>query len=428
MMKRFRILLFFALVLTSWVRAEDFLNIATLLNSSDTESVFESAGVSDVRKNVEENAAKSLFHALFYVGVEGINEGKPLIEKENLAYTGSFFNQQARYTFYVVNIEPVSKIKKTDNTFRATYKVRVRMQKLLTDLKANKVYGITADKGFNNLETEDVKMAENIVLPTIIVVPYRRAGENFSAILQNDYDRRIAVAKVQDGFESRDITTVDLQAKIDAVNRRAAYEQNAGAADSNDKQLLLTSGADVYVTVDMQKDIQASGSRVTLILKAYETSSGNVLASKTVTPVRRFQTTAIDALCAYAVQDNIQPFLNDIVKNFTPSNGTRVVLQFAIDGTSATTMNDPVGLNNYSLSNTVRNWVRKNAYMGKYHLQGVMDDSMIFDYVMIPPKDADGLRMDAAQFAFLIESYLKEEVDISCATRVDGNNIMVTIY
>lgn len=417
-----------SLVLVSVAGAEDYLDLVTLLKTSGAESVFETAGVSDARKDVEENAVKSLFHALFYTGVEGVNDGKPLIEKENLTYTNSFFNKQARYTFYVVSVEPVGKIKKTDDTFRATWQVRIRLQKLLTDLKTNKVYGVITDNGFSNLATEDVKSAENIVLPTIIVVPYRRDGESFASILQNDYDRRIAVAKVQDGFESRDITTVDLQAKIDAVGRRTAYEQNSGAADSNDKQLLLTSGADVYVTVDVNKDVQSSGSRVTLVMKAYETSSGSVLASKTATPVRRFQTTATDALCAYAVQDNIQPFLDDIVKNFTPSAGIRVVLQFAIDGASMTTMNDPVGPNNYSLSNTIRNWVRKNAYMGKYHLQGVMDDSMIFDYVMIPPKDTDGLRMDAAQFAFVVESFLKEEVKINCSTRVDGNNILVTIY
>ena len=49
---------------------------------------------------------------------------------------------------------------------------------------------------------------------------------------------------------------MDLQGKIDAVARRAAYEQNAGAAESSDKQLLMTSGADVYVTVDINKDIK----------------------------------------------------------------------------------------------------------------------------------------------------------------------------
>jgi hypothetical protein len=119
--------------------------------------------------------------------------------------------------------------------------------------------------------------------------------------------------------------------------------------------------------------------------------------------------------------------LEDIIKNFKPAGGTRVVLLFAIDGSSSATMNDPAGTRGYALSNVLRQWVRKNAYQGKYHLQGIMDESMIFDYVTIPPKDADGIRMDAAEFAFILEQYLKEEEGIDCKMRVDGNNILVTI-
>lgn len=426
-MKKLLSLTFITLALATMARAEVYTDAASVLQTAGAETIFETSGVSDSKKTVEANALKSLFHQLFYVGVEGVNNGQPLVVKENMAYTNGFFNDQARYTFYVVGKpEPYDKTTKLGSNYRATYKVRIRLQKLLTDMKTNGVY---ADKSkVENLSTADVHDAQNIVLPTIIVVPYKKAGESYSSILQNDYDRRIAVSSVQSGFEKINITTVDLQAKIDAVQRRAAYEQNSNAADSNDKQLLMTSGADVYVTVDMNKDIQPSGSRVSIIMKAYETASGSILASKTAAPTRRYQTTATDALCKYAVDDNIKAFLDDIVKNFKPANGTRVVLQFAIDGSSSTTMNDQMGRNNYSLSNIIRQWVRKNAYEGKFHLQGVMDESMIFDYVMIPPKDEDGLRMDAAQYAFIIEQYLKETENINCSTRVDGNNILVTIY
>ena len=306
----------------------------------------------------------------------------------------------------------------------ATFQITIRLQQLLNDMKRNKVYNEDAIYG---VEATEVRETEDVVLPTVMVVPYKRDGESYSKILQSDYDRRIAVSSVQDGFEQRNISTVDLQGKIDAVARRMAYEQNAGNADSSDKQLLMTSGADVYVTVDINKDIKPEGSRVALILKAYETASGNIIASKTATPVRRFSTTAIDALCKHTVDGYLQEFLDDIVKNFRPAGGTHVVLQFSIGGSSYMTMNSSAGANGYSLSNIIRQWVRKNAYQGKYHLQGVMDESMIFDYVTIPPKDTDGLRMDAAQFGFLLEQYLKESEGIGCSVRVDGNNILVTI-
>ena len=425
-MKRIYSILLCSLALAFHAGAEEYLDMATLVSIQGNNAVFESTGTGEKNKDIEENAQKSLFHLLFYRGVDGVNDGKPLVVKENKIYTNSFFNETNRYVAYVVpkSVSPVGKAVKAGNGKMATYQMTIRLQQLINDMKRNKVYFEDERDG---VDATQVRETNDVVLPTVIVVPYKRDGESYSKILQSDYDRRIAVSSVQNGFEQKNITTVDLQGKLDAVNRRSAYEQNASVAGSNDKQLLLTSGADVYVTVDINKDIKPEGSRVALILKAYETASGSILASKTAAPVRRFQSNAIDVLCKYAVDDCIEAFMEDIVKNFRPAGGTRVVLQFAIAGTSPLTMNSPAGRQGYSLSNVLRQLVRKNAYQGKYHLQGVVDESIIFDYVTIPPKDADGLHMDAAQFAFILEQYLKETEGIDCTLRVDGNNIMVTI-
>ena len=424
-MKRHLIISVF-LTLALVARAEEYLDMGTLISMQGGTAVFQSTGVGEKTKDIEANAQKSLFHQLFYKGVDGVNDGNPLVVTENKIYTNSFFNETNRYVAYVVpnSVNPVGKPVKAGNGKMTTYQITVRLQQLINDMKRNKVYSEDALVG---VDATEVRETEGVVLPTVIVVPYKRDGESYSKILQNDYDRRIAVSSVQNGFEKRNITTVDLQGKIDAVARRAAYEQNAGTAESSDKQLLMTSGADVYVTVDINKDIKPEGSRVALILKAYETASGSILAAQTATPIRRFSTTAIDALCKHTVDGYLQEFLDDIVKNFRPAGGTRVVLQFAIGGSSMMTMNTAAGAHGYSLGNIIRQWVRKNAYEGKYHLQGAIDESMIFDYVTIPPKDTDGLRMDAAQFAFILEQYLKEEEGVDCSMRVDGNNIMVTI-
>lgn len=425
-MKRIYSIILVLLALVIVARAEDFLDMANFVSMQGNNAIFESTGQGDKTKDIEANAQKSLFHQLFYKGVDGINDGKPLVVKENKVYTNSFFNETARYVAYVVpkSVQATGKTIKAGSGKMCSYRMTIRIQQLINDMKRNGVY---AEDPIIGVTATQVRETEGLVLPTVIVVPYKREGESYAKILQNDYDRRVAVSVVQDGFESKNITTVDLQGKIDAVNRRSAYEQNAANAESNDKQLLKTSGADVYVTVDLNKDMTREGSRVTLIMKAYETASGSILASKTATPVRRFQTNATDALCKYTLQDHLPAFLDDIINNFKPAGGTRVVLQFAIDGNSSITMNDPAGTRGYSLSNVIRQWVRKNAYQGKYHLQGIVDESIIFDYVTIPPKDTDGIRMDAAEFAFILEQYLKEEEGIDCKMRVDGNNILVTI-
>ncbi len=409
------------------LQAENYLQMVTLKGQQGAAATFQSTGLHSEKKQVMGNAARSVFYTLFYMGVEGVNEGRPLVVNEKKAFTNQFIDDGSDfYTYYVVDCVETEKPKKQGNNFRGIYQVQINLKKLMTDLEKNGIYQ-TPDLT-TQVAASDVRAAENLVTPTVMVVPYKKEGESYQAILQTDPDRRIAVAKVQGGFESRNITTVDLEAKMSATQRRNAYEQNSGAADSNDKQLLLSSGADVYVTVDITKETTEAGSRVSLAMKAYETASGSVVASSTATPVRYYKTTATDALCSYAIEDALQPFLDDICKNFRPAGGTRVVLQFAIDANSANTMNTNMGRQNYTFSNIVRQWVRKNSYQGKYHLQGVMDESMIFDYVTIPPKDQDGLRMDAAQYAFLLEQYLKETEGIDCSSRVDGNNILFTIY
>lgn len=402
--------------------AQEYMQIVSLEDTDGIEATFISAGISEKKADVGANAAKSVFYTLFYRGVAGINDGKPLVTHENKLYTNQFFNSTARYTFYTVSSVDVEKPKKSGSIFRGTYRVRIYMKRLVDDMVSNDVF-------HPKLTVYDVDEMEEVTKPTIIVVPYRKSGESYEAVLQGDFDRRIAVSKVQNGFEARNITTIDLQAKLDAVRRRSDYEDNQATAESSDKQLLLTSGADVYVTVDLKKEQNlARGARVALIMKAYETATGNVLASKEGWTMY-FRTEATDLLCGYAVEDELPGFLDDICKNFTKrlSHGSRVVLQFAIGGTSVVTFSDPVGSQGYSLSNVIRQWVRRNAYEGKYHLQGIVEESMIFDYVMIPPLDEDGLVMDAAQYAFLIESYLKEDQNVSCSSRIDGNNILITI-
>ncbi len=425
-MRRYLILSFMVLLSIS-ITAEEYLGMCSLISKDDRNATFESAGMSAKSRLVEENAIHSLFHALFYSGIEGINNGQPLVQKENKTYTNGFFNEQAKYSFYIISKEPIEKVQKLGNDYRATYKVQIRLSKLIADLKMNKVYVDTSNP--MTMSASDVQTTSNMVLPTIIVVPFRTPEYNsFAEILQNDYDRRVAVNAVQKGFEDKNITTIDLMSKISAAQRVSQYDKNAGAGQSSDRALLQQSGADIYVEVDVLKDVQQSGSRVSLTLKAYETASGSIVANQVATTNRRYQTIATDVLCAYAVQDNIDAFMEQIMKNFAPSKGTRVSLSVSIDGSATRTMNDPAGSKGYALSNVIRQWVRKNAYEGKFHMQGMVDDNMTFDYIMIPPIDEDGLRMDAAQFSFMLEEYLKESENIPCSARLEGNKIMITIY
>ena len=421
-MKRIFILILAACVLSVSVSAQEYVQIVTLENADDVSATFTSVGVSKKAKDVEENAVLSLFYTLFYEGVDGVNADHPLITTDNPDYVNTFMT--SRYPFFVKSVVELEKpVKNVNKIYQGTYAITIVYSNLIKDLERNKLHKSREPE----VKYSDVEYEAGMVLPTIMVVPYKRDGETYSSVLENDFDRRIAVSKVQDGFESRNVTTIDVEAKINAVRRNAQF--GANDANSNDKQLLMNSGSDVYVVVDLKKDVTSEGARVSLIMKAYETASGSVLASKDAI-TRRFPRASTDELCSYAIQDNIPAFLDDICKNFSKqaSTGKRVALQFAFDGASSMSMNDRVGSNNLPLSNQIHQWVRKNAHNGKYHLQGIVDTSMIFDYVTIPPRAEDGMVMDAVQYGFVIESWLNDTLGVPCSSRFDGNTIYITIY
>ena len=406
------------------VNAEDFLQIVSLESEQGTQAVFTSAGMGASKEEAEVNAVKSLFYTLMFQGVDGVNGDKPLVVADNKVYTNSFFNRQARYNVYVVGSERVGKFEKIGDSFQVTMKVTIRLRQLVGDVQKNtkpetKVTTVTPPEGPGGTANIAAK-------PTIIVVPYKKDGESYKAILENDFDKRIAVSEVKKEFENLGIKTIDLQGRLDATNRGMQYDDNIGTAESNDKQMLLSSGADVYVIVDLKKDVTAEGSRVALIMEARETASGTMWASENGW-TKRYPTNATDQLCAFAVKDNLPPFLAQIEKNY--ANPINAVLRVAVDGTSAVTLFDECD-NGERIIDAIQDWLDRNAHQGDYHLQGEMAESAIFDYVIIPRQDKNGYKMTTSKFARELRKHLISlgvQLDGATGVRIEGNTIMLTI-
>jgi len=66
-----------------------------------------------------------------------------------------------------------------------------------------------------------------VVQPKIMVIPYTKEGEDLRTVLENDENKRIAIAKIKDGFDSRGFTTVDFVAKL-----KAAKDNNLFTSDN----------------------------------------------------------------------------------------------------------------------------------------------------------------------------------------------------
>ena len=397
------------------LQAQDYLQIVTFESESGVNGVFITAGAADDKKGVESDAVKSLFYTLMFSGVEGVNNDKPLVYNSNPSYTNSFFNSAARYVGYVVEAKEVDKPKKVGGRYQGTYSVTIRLKQLINDVKKN--------TGGKEAEQKAEKEAKRLVpKPKIMVVPFRKDGEDYKAILENDRDLRAAVSEVQKGFEALDIETESILSSHNSNNRRAQYEESVDAASSNLKQLLLSADADVYVVVDLEKNISASGSSVSVILTAYETATDNIWATEN-SWTNRFNTTNITALCSYAVRDYLPSFLEQIVKNYNEPSS--IVIQFSVKNGSMVSMRDRCS-NGRRLSDVIQEWLDDNAHDGEYHVQGIVDESAVFDDVLIPKADEKGKKMNAEKFGSRLCDALYA-VGVDTEYNTEGNNVLITV-
>ena len=410
-------LLFFPLFLV----AQEYSTSVTYVRHTDDILTVQSVGLSKKKKDAVDYAVKSAFYTLLYRGISGYNDNKPLIQYDNKYYVNKLLD--SRYSMFVRNSTEIADTEREKSS--KLYKAQVEVDILIKSLMKDLVFEKLMDNPLSEITMQDTK--KEVGLPSITVVPYKLEDETYQSILQNDFDRRIAVARVQDGFNQLGATTIDFEARLEAMWRSQNF--NADVAESDERQLLQSTGADVYVTVDIKKDIsQSEGSRVSLIMKAYETASGNILASRQDW-TNRFYTDDLDQLCIYAVDSQLKGFLDDVALNFarTIKDGSSVVLRISQGVGSTTNLNSSIGATGYVLSNVIRRWVRGNAQDGRYHLQGVVAEEMIFDDVKIPSKDVDGLPMDAAQFGDNLLYYLNMELKVPCEMKLDGRTIYIIL-
>ncbi|MDR0895460.1 MAG: DUF6175 family protein [Prevotellaceae bacterium] len=416
-----RIILLCALLLGGSATAQDAYSTDVTCTSIDTDkwiATIEASAIADKKKEAPLLALKSIFNALFHSGVAGVLDGRALMTGNNDHYNRSFFS--SRYHLYVIDYtESGDKPQKIQGgMYKSRITARIQIKSLIQDLVDNKI-------GEWPPEMKPIeKIEEEIRLPSIMVVPYKGNTQlSYADILKNDFDLRMATSQVSNGFAQEGVHVINPEALVDAIERAGGFTAND--ADSNDRQLLMNSGADVYVIVDLKKEISPrQNSRVALIMSARELATGRELANRSGwTPSQR--TTDLAKLCAYAARLVLKDFLKDISTAFAQraEKGNTIVLRIGLADGALNTLESRVG-GNLTIAAQIRNWVRKNAKT--YHLQGSVAEALTFDTVQIPAKDTDGLPLDAATFGDNLVYFL-EGVGVTSTVRIDGNTVYITI-
>ena len=264
---------------------------------------------------------------------------------------------------------------------------------------------------------------EMIAMPTVMVVPFRKSGQSYEEAIRDNSDMRMAISKVNEGFIKQGVETKDL---LTSLNNANTYQVRMGDGMSLDDAILINSGADVSVSVDINQDVNDGGVRVSLTLQAIEIATGNTLATKSEISGRK-RTTA-DVLCGVMAQAMVGDFMKQISTRMATkiSTGQSVAVRFTIDPGSAINMDTEIN-NIMPLSDILVSWVKRHAKNGKYHTQGRTSTLLAFSDIFVDNSMEDGMQSDVNDFALALYQYLKG-LNLSVSRTITGNSIDVIIY
>ncbi len=278
---------------------------------------------------------------------------------------------------------------------------------------------------FFKLNAQDSTKAKVVtVQPKIMVIPFTKEGQDIRNILEADINKRVALSKVKEKFDLRGFTTVDFLAKLKAAKESNVFtEENQSDLKSS---LIQFSGADIYVTTEIDYQQSSNGNSITLVLSAFEVSTGNSLSNK-VGFSGKFFTDDVARLASRAVDNCVEEFLNVMQEKFTDivKNGRSIIVDIGFSQDSK--FNFSSEFSGLPLSDAIDEWFAKNAYKNNYHIQGTTSKRMILDDVKIPLKDTEtGANYNPNKFALALYRYFRE-LNLETTKDIKGGTIYITL-
>lgn len=272
-------------------------------------------------------------------------------------------------------------------------------------------------------------IAQNVVQPKIMVIPYTKEGEDIRTVLEADDNKRIVLTKIKEAFDERGVTTIDFIAKLKAIESGNVF--NLDNKQDAKSLIIDMSGADIYVEAEIIcQQGYVSGKeegRVKVVVTAYETATGASLANK-VGESGTFYTSDIGKLGMKAISSCADDFLRVIQTKFSDiaENGRSLMLQIGFEENSQYTMESDVGNQGLQLQDEIELWVEEHSYNGNYHLQGVSPMKMVFDDIKLPLSDETGKNYSPSKFGMEILRFFRSlNLQVSRSNR--GNTLYITI-
>lgn len=264
----------------------------------------------------------------------------------------------------------------------------------------------------------------NTVQPTIMVVPFTKEGEDIRRVLEDDVQKRAVLTSIKEAFDNRGFTTVDFLGKMRATSNQAAFNQ--GTQTDLVTEIVQNSGADIYITAEIDINKNSQGTAINIIMTGYDSSTGASLANK-IGNSGRFYTDDLTRLSDVAIKKNMDTFLDNLQTKFNDivANGRSIIVDVKFDEDSAHSMDED--FDGELLSDLIEMWMEDNAYKNYAHIAGTTNKGMLFDDVKIPLKDpTNGRNYNINRFASSFQKYLKS-LGLDVKRQSTGNQLYITI-
>lgn len=266
----------------------------------------------------------------------------------------------------------------------------------------------------------------NTVQPTIMVLPFTKEGQDIRTVLEDDFNKRIAITKVKESFDNRGFTTKDFVGSLKIALKETTL--NSGKKTDLKSNVIRLSGADFYVEVEVFVQKSNSGNSVKLILQGYDSFTGQSLSNK-IGESGKFYTDDIAKLSKKAVESCAEEFLNTLNNKFGDivENGRSVRINIGFDADSEHNMDSEINNDGDLISDVMEDWLDENSFKNYYHIQGISESEMIIDDYRIPLKDSNGRNYRASKVARALRKYIKS-LGLEVKTDMEGSGkINVTI-
>jgi hypothetical protein len=293
-------------------------------------------------------------------------------------------------------------------------------------------------------QTNQPNTNTNQVLPKIMVIPFTKEGQDIRTVLEADFNKRLAIAKVKNGFDNRGYTTKDFIATLTQAKDDRIFTTNT---QTDIKSMLVQfSGADIYVTVDVHL---VNGQSAQVLLSAYDAATGAAYASVNCdsqehpdVDVTTLINVALSVPAPGSTHDDegsrwqhtvqvpcLDQFLNILQAKFNEvlTKGRAVKVNFNLDNNAGLNFNSKIQkANNKLLSDVVDDWLADNSFKNNYHLQGQSAAALFYDDVRIPVYDANGNNFNLKRFGRSLTEFLSSK-GVDAESSIKNGAIYITV-